>query len=203
MTNEKILECADYYITNKATLRETAMVFGVSKSNLHKIFNKILPVIDYNKYEEYKKISAENKIDAPIRAGAVSRIVRKLEQEGIPNDSIIVHKESYMIIKYNDDRKTISLEWFGLREIDPDESVYTLVNLLLKAYKLTDRKILITKNKNILHYTLLCHYLFIDHEPDKNDSVYDILDKYIKNPTIKIYSKLIMKYIENFAVIVK
>lgn len=203
MTNEKILECADYYINNKATLRETAMVFGVSKSNLHKIFNEKLPVIDYNKYEEYKKISAENKIDAPIRAGSVSRIVRKLERDGIPNDCIIVHKESYMIIKYNDDGKTISLEYFGLREVDPDTGVYTLVNLLLKAYKLTDRKILITKNKSVLHYRLLCHYLFLGNEPNENDSVYDILDKYMKNQTLKMYSKLIMKYIENFAITVR
>ena len=46
----RVLEVSNYIINTKNTIRETAKVFNVSKSTIHKDISTRLKSIDYNKY---------------------------------------------------------------------------------------------------------------------------------------------------------
>lgn len=47
---ERVLEVSDYIINTKNTIRETAKIFSISKSTVHKDIRERLKNIDYEKY---------------------------------------------------------------------------------------------------------------------------------------------------------
>ena len=53
---ERILACADYYIDNDSTVRETAKVFNVSKTTVHDNLTKDLKKLDRGRYRKVRKI---------------------------------------------------------------------------------------------------------------------------------------------------
>lgn len=53
---ERTIEISKYIIKNKATVREAAKVFGVSKSTVHKDVTERLCDINIELYEEVKEI---------------------------------------------------------------------------------------------------------------------------------------------------
>lgn len=57
----RIIDCADYYIDNKSTMRKTAKMFGISKSTVHVNLSRDLKYIDKDRYKKVKKISNDNK----------------------------------------------------------------------------------------------------------------------------------------------
>lgn len=70
---ERVLEIADYVITNKCTVRDVAKVFCVSKSTAHKDLSERLPLIDKNKYNEIAEVLTDNWDERYLRGGQATK----------------------------------------------------------------------------------------------------------------------------------
>ena len=64
---------AQYLIDNKATVRETAKRFGISKSTVHKDLTDKLYKINLFLYNEVDKILQMNKSERHIRGGEATK----------------------------------------------------------------------------------------------------------------------------------
>ena len=69
----RIIAEAEYILESKATVRDTAQVFGVSKSTVHKDVSERLQDIDRTLCEEVKKILEYNKAERHIRGGSATK----------------------------------------------------------------------------------------------------------------------------------
>lgn len=65
---------AEYLIINKATVRETAYKYGVSKSTVHKDITEKLKNINKGLYDEAKEILNINKSERHIRGGEATKL---------------------------------------------------------------------------------------------------------------------------------
>ena len=70
---ERIIELANYTIENKATVRETANRYGISKSSVHKDLQDRLPGINGQLYNAVNEILMFNKAERHIRGGLATR----------------------------------------------------------------------------------------------------------------------------------
>ncbi|MFA5759207.1 MAG: sporulation transcriptional regulator SpoIIID [Clostridia bacterium] len=70
---KRMIELAHYIIFNKATVRETGLVFGISKSTVHKDVAERLPKFDYSLGKEVKEVLDYNKLQRHIRGGAKTK----------------------------------------------------------------------------------------------------------------------------------
>jgi len=70
---ERILEIADYIIDTKATVRQAAKVFGVSKSTVHKDMTERLLEINPQKATKVREVLEFNKAERHIRGGKATR----------------------------------------------------------------------------------------------------------------------------------
>lgn len=70
---ERIIELANYTIEKKATVRETAIRYGVSKSTVHKDLQDRLPCINLQLYHAVNEILMFNKAERHIRGGLATR----------------------------------------------------------------------------------------------------------------------------------
>ena len=78
---ERITTLASYIIENKATVRETAKQFGVSKSSVHKDVAERLWEINRPMARMVKSVLQENKAERHIRGGrATKEKYRKMKQ---------------------------------------------------------------------------------------------------------------------------
>ncbi len=77
---ERVLEIASYMIESKATVREAAKVFKVSKSTVHKDVSERLPKINPIMWEEVRKILDQNKAERHIRGGRATRMKYKMAE---------------------------------------------------------------------------------------------------------------------------
>ncbi len=68
---------ADYLLSNRATIRQTAKEFGVSKSTVHKDLTEKLPRVDHALYAQVKVLLDLNKAERHLRGGEATR--RKYE----------------------------------------------------------------------------------------------------------------------------
>ena len=62
-----------YIIENRATVRQAAKQFGISKSTVHKDIAERLPAINRQLYLQAKEILEENKALRHIRGGMATR----------------------------------------------------------------------------------------------------------------------------------
>lgn len=78
---KRVNDIADYIIDTKNTIRETAKIFKVSKSTVHKDLKERLYEIDINKYYRIKKIMDEHIETRHIKGGESTRrlFLRKKE----------------------------------------------------------------------------------------------------------------------------
>lgn len=74
---ERALEIAKYIISENATVRQTAMVFGVSKSTVHKDVTERLPKINPLVASDVKKVLDMNKAERHIRGGKATKMKYK------------------------------------------------------------------------------------------------------------------------------
>jgi len=74
---ERALEIANYIINEKATVRQTANVFGVSKSTVHKDVTERLPKINPLVAGSVKKVLDMNKAERHIRGGKATKMKYK------------------------------------------------------------------------------------------------------------------------------
>lgn len=69
----RVLEITDHMIQTKATVRQTARLFNVSKSTVHKDVTERLPSISKQLATEVKVILDQNKAERHIRGGEATR----------------------------------------------------------------------------------------------------------------------------------
>ena len=74
---KRVLEIARYIIEEKATVRQTAKVFGVSKSTVHKDVTERLPKINPLVSNQVKDVLDLNKAERHIRGGRATKIKYK------------------------------------------------------------------------------------------------------------------------------
>lgn len=74
---ERALEIAKYIISEKATVRQAASVFGVSKSTVHKDVTERLPRINPLIADMVKKVLETNKAERHIRGGKATKMKYK------------------------------------------------------------------------------------------------------------------------------
>ena len=70
---QRAVELAEYIIENKATVRETAKQFGVSKSTVHKDVGTRLKKINKCLYIRVKSVLELNKSERHIRGGLATK----------------------------------------------------------------------------------------------------------------------------------
>ncbi len=70
---KRVNDIADYIIETKKTIRETAKVFKVSKSTVHKDLKERLYEIDIKKYQKVKKIMNNHLETRHIKGGESTR----------------------------------------------------------------------------------------------------------------------------------
>ena len=67
------MELACYIIERKATVRQTAKKYGISKSTVHKDVTERLEVINPGLAEEIRKVLDVNKAERHLRGGMATR----------------------------------------------------------------------------------------------------------------------------------
>ena len=78
----KILEQAEYFISNNSTLRATAKHFNVSKSTVHRNLRARLKNIDLCLFKNAEQILGKNKIERTERGGEATRMKYLKQKEG-------------------------------------------------------------------------------------------------------------------------
>ena len=74
---ERALEIADYILKEKATVRQAALIFGVSKSTVHKDVTERLPKINPLIASKVKQVLQVNKAERHIRGGKATQLKYK------------------------------------------------------------------------------------------------------------------------------
>ncbi len=70
---KRAVKIANHIIKTSNTVRQTAEIFGISKSTVHKDVSERLPRIDVRLAEEVKEILEKNKAERHIRGGEATR----------------------------------------------------------------------------------------------------------------------------------
>ena len=70
---ERCEKLATYLIENKSTVRDTAKVFGISKSTVHKDITDKLAKFNSSLYERAKEILELNKSERHLRGGEATK----------------------------------------------------------------------------------------------------------------------------------
>ncbi len=70
---KRVLEVSNYIIKSSSTVRQTASVFGVSKSTIHKDITERLPEINGARAKEVREILEVNKAERHLRGGEATR----------------------------------------------------------------------------------------------------------------------------------
>ncbi len=71
--NKFIEDMARYLIDNEATVRKTALRFGISKSTVHKNLTVYLKDINQTLFSETEKILQKNKSERHLRGGLATK----------------------------------------------------------------------------------------------------------------------------------
>ena len=70
---KRVMDIANYIIDTKATVRQTAKLFNVSKSTVHKDVTERLPAFTKQMASKVKRILDQNKAERHIRGGEATR----------------------------------------------------------------------------------------------------------------------------------
>ena len=71
---ERCIALGEYIISTNGTVRETAAVFGISKSTVHKDVTEKLKRADRRLYEKVKKVLSKNKAERHLRGGYATKM---------------------------------------------------------------------------------------------------------------------------------
>ena len=70
---KRVIDISRYIVDTKATVRQAAAVFGVSKSTVHKAMPERLPKVNKEMARRVKRILDRNKAERHIRGGEATR----------------------------------------------------------------------------------------------------------------------------------
>jgi len=77
---KRVVDVSLYIVKTNATVRQAAIVFGVSKSTVHKDVTERLPRINRELAEQVKQVLEVNKSERHIRGGEATK--RKYGEKG-------------------------------------------------------------------------------------------------------------------------
>lgn len=69
----RVEKIAEYICQTKATVRDAAKIFGISKSTVHKDVTERLKTVNFNLYYETQKILEYNLSERHIRGGIATK----------------------------------------------------------------------------------------------------------------------------------
>ena len=72
-TQRRVMEISNYIIESSATVRQTASVFGVSKSTVHKDVTERLPLLNDVVAAKVRHILDNNKAERHLRGGEATK----------------------------------------------------------------------------------------------------------------------------------
>jgi len=81
---ERCVILGTYLVENRATVREVARQFNVSKSTVHKDVTKSLKHVNPSLYEQVKSILEKNKDERHLRGGEATKKKYSLQSHHIP-----------------------------------------------------------------------------------------------------------------------
>lgn len=70
---KRVLDVSNHIFRTRDTVRDTARIFGVSKSTVHKDVTERLPRINPDLANRVKKVLEHNKAERHIRGGAATK----------------------------------------------------------------------------------------------------------------------------------
>lgn len=70
---KRVMEICEYILKTRATVRQTANEFGVSKSTVHKDMTERLPEVNKEMYEQVRVILENNKAERHLRGGEATK----------------------------------------------------------------------------------------------------------------------------------
>ena len=70
---ERAVTLGEYIIEHKSTARDTAAVFGISKSTVHKDLTSVLPRLNAGLYKEVRAVLDVNKEERHLRGGEATK----------------------------------------------------------------------------------------------------------------------------------
>ena len=87
---ERAVEIAEYIIETKATVRQSAKKFGVSKSTVHKDMTQKLPLYNAAMSAVVRAVMEENKAERHLRGGEATKMkylmIRKQSEDEAKDD---------------------------------------------------------------------------------------------------------------------
>lgn len=75
----RVVDISQYIVATKATVRQAAAVFGVSKSTVHKDVTERLPRVSQDLAKKVKRVLDKNKAERHLRGGEATK--RKYRQD--------------------------------------------------------------------------------------------------------------------------
>ncbi len=78
---KRVLEISNYILESGSTVRQTASVFGVSKSTVHKDVTERLPLINEMVARRVRDILENNKAERHLRGGEATRQKYRRERD--------------------------------------------------------------------------------------------------------------------------
>lgn len=84
---DRAVRLGEYIIEHQSTVRDTAAVFGISKSTVHKDITTLLPKLNTGLYKEVRAVLDINKEERHLRGGeATKHKYEMLKKSGIRNE---------------------------------------------------------------------------------------------------------------------
>lgn len=78
---KRVLEICDHILESRDTVRQAAVLFGVSKSTVHKDMIERLPLVNRSLAAKVRIVLEQNKAERHIRGGEATRKKYKNRQE--------------------------------------------------------------------------------------------------------------------------
>ena len=70
---DRAVRLGEYIIEHQSTVRDTAAVFGISKSTVHKDITTLLPKLNAGLYKEVRAVLDVNKEERHLRGGEATK----------------------------------------------------------------------------------------------------------------------------------
>ena len=70
---DRAVRLGEYIIEHQSTVRDTAAVFGISKSTVHKDITTLLPKLNAGLYKEVRAVLDINKEERHLRGGEATK----------------------------------------------------------------------------------------------------------------------------------
>jgi len=85
---QRVMEISNYIMETRATVRQVAKIFGVSKSTVHKDITERLPLVNRALAQNIKNILEHNKSERHLRGGEATRIKYRTLKDQVETETI-------------------------------------------------------------------------------------------------------------------